>query len=195
MISSSHLNKLFYIILFYSLLLNFNISIAAVDIWEKDNKKKQESNEVGGDKDIKIESPIISDDVNKIIIKIDENEIKNNEESVIGIFDPEENNFNLNMWTKTDGEDIKKTLKSKSSEALDNFNLFILFKIFLISSPSDWAHIFRLKLFSSGSNIPIIDFSESSISPSSIFIIILFISSESIGLSIFISCSSLILFF
>ena len=56
MISSSHLNKLFYIILFYSLLFNFNISFAAVDIWEKDNKKKQESNEVGGDKDIKIEN-------------------------------------------------------------------------------------------------------------------------------------------
>ena len=46
-------------------------------------------------------------------------------ESVIGILDPEENNFTLDMWTRTDGKDIKNILKrinklklSKSSEDL-----------------------------------------------------------------------------
>ena len=61
------------------------------------------------EKDITIESPILSEDINKISIKIDENKIENQSESVIGIFDPEENNFNLNMWSNTDGEDIKKS--------------------------------------------------------------------------------------
>jgi len=47
----------------------------------------------------------------------------------------------------------------------------------------------RLKLFSSGSKIPITDFFTSSILSSSTFIITLFISSEIAGFSIFISSS------
>ena len=62
-------------------------------------------------KKIKIESPILSEDINKIIIKIDEMKLKILIKSVIGIFDPEENNFNLNMWSQSDGEDVKKILK------------------------------------------------------------------------------------
>ena len=50
--------------------------------------------------------PILSNDINKIEIKIDEDQLEKTEISVIGIFDPEENNFNLNMWAETDGEEI-----------------------------------------------------------------------------------------
>ncbi len=49
----------------------------------------------------------------------------------MGIFDPEENNFNLNMWSNTDGEDIKKTLKRinklKLSKVSDNLLFNTLF--------------------------------------------------------------------
>ena len=96
MISSSHLNKLTYFIFFiYLLIFNSNLCIAAEDIWKKKDKKNTQSIEVDKKKKITIESPILSDDINKISIKIDENKIEDSNKSVIGIFDPEENNFNL----------------------------------------------------------------------------------------------------
>jgi len=111
MISLSNLNKLILFTFFINILIfNFTISFAAVDIWEKKKKKNDQSNQINNEKEIKIESPILSEDINKIII-IDENEIKDPGKSVIGIFDPEENNFNLNMWSQSDGEDIKKNFK------------------------------------------------------------------------------------
>ena len=119
MISLSHLNKLIYFTFFVNILIfNFTISFAAVDIWEKKEKNNDQNNQISNEGEIKIESPILSEDINKIIIKIDENEIKDYDKSVIGIFDPEENNFNLNMWSQSDGEDVKKILKR-----INNLNL------------------------------------------------------------------------
>ena len=124
MISLSHLNKLILLTFFINILIfNFTISFAAVDIWEK--KENDQSNQINNEKEIKIEKPTLSEDTNKIIIEIDENEIIDSSKSIIGIFDPEENNFNLNMWSDSDGNEIKKILKridklklSKPSEDL-----------------------------------------------------------------------------
>ena len=132
MISSSHLNKFTYLAIFITaLIFNTSTSFAAVDIWEKKEKKIDQNNENDNQKDITIESPIISEDINKIIIKIDEDEIVDSNESVIGIFDPEENNFNLNMWATTDGDDIKKILgrinKLKLSEVSEDLLFQVLF--------------------------------------------------------------------
>ena len=105
MISLSHLNKLIYFTFFVNILIfNFTISFAAVDIWDK--KKNDQSSKINNEKEIKIKSPILSEDINKIIIEIDENEIKDSDKSIIGIFDPVENNFNLNMCSQSDGEDV-----------------------------------------------------------------------------------------
>ena len=104
MIRSSHLSKLIYFIFLISvIILNNNLCIAAVDIWEKQKKNNEQDNQVDNEKDITIESPILSDEINKITINIEENTINNSKQSVIGIFDPAENNFNLNMWSETDG--------------------------------------------------------------------------------------------
>jgi len=130
MISSSHLNKLIYFIFFiYLLFFNFSIGTAAVDIWEKKEKTDQENKKAKDKQEITIESPILSDDVNKIIIKIDENKIEDSNQSVVGIFDPEENNFNLNMWLRSDGEDIKKILKRINKLKLSKFSEDLLFKV------------------------------------------------------------------
>jgi len=76
MISLSNLNKLILFTFFINILIfNFTISFAAVDIWEKKKKKNDQSNQINNEKEIKIESPILSEDINKIIIIIDENEI------------------------------------------------------------------------------------------------------------------------
>ena len=129
MISLSNLNKLILFTFFINILIfNFTISFAAVDIWEKKKKKNDQSNKINNEKEIKIESPILSEDINKIII-IDENEIKDPEKSVIGIFDPEENNFNLNMWSQSDGEDIKKILKRIDKLNLSKLSEDLLYQV------------------------------------------------------------------
>ena len=129
MISLSNLNKLILFTFFINILIfNFTISFAAVDIWEKKKKKNDQSNQINNEKEIKIESPILSEDINKIII-IDENEIKDPGKSVIGIFDPEENNFNLNMWSQSDGEDIKKILKRIDKLNLSKLSEDLLYQV------------------------------------------------------------------
>ena len=130
MISLSNLNKLILFTFFINILIfNFTISFAAVDIWEKKKKKNDQSNQINSEKEIKIESPILSEDINKIIIIIDENEIKDPEKSVIGIFDPEENNFNLNMWSQSDGEDVKKILKRIDKLNLSKLSEDLLYQV------------------------------------------------------------------
>ena len=131
MISSSHLSKL---ILFVVLLVIFTLNPAVsedepADIWEKKENQNEENNEANDEKDITIESPILSGDINKIVIKIDEDKIENQSESIIGIFDPEENNFNLNMWSNTDGEDIKKILKRINKLELSKLSEDLLFQV------------------------------------------------------------------
>ena len=88
-----HLNKLILFTIFLSTLI-FNNLLAAtsIDIWEK--KKEDEKKDTATQVDETIKSPILSGDNNKITISIDEKDLQENEGSVIGIFDPEENNFN-----------------------------------------------------------------------------------------------------
>ena len=127
MISSSYLSKLIIFITFF-LVLTFSSSFSEdepADIWEQKETQNEQNNQTSSELDITLESPILSDDINKIVVKIDEDTVEETRQSVIGIFDPEEHNFNLNMWTKTDGEEIKKIFKrinklklSKSSEDL-----------------------------------------------------------------------------
>jgi len=127
MIRSLLLNKLSTFV-FIFLALGFSSTLAAttVDIWEKkENPKDQDvSNE-----EIKIKSPTISGDIEKLTIKINEKEINETENSLIGIFDPEENNFSLNMWSSSDGEDIKNVLKRIQKLKLSKFSEDLLFQV------------------------------------------------------------------
>tara|TARA_B100000029_G_scaffold355353_1_gene348181 strand:+ start:2002 stop:3735 length:1734 start_codon:yes stop_codon:yes gene_type:complete len=132
MISLSQLNKLIFTITFLTLLTSIsNPAISAEDIWKKkDDKKKQADLK----EKITIESPILSDDINKISIQIDESKIENSNDLPIGIFDPEENNFSLDMWSNTNGEDIKNILKRISKIKLSKFSEDLLFKVLFTNS-------------------------------------------------------------
>ena len=106
MISSSHLSKvLFFIIFFVFFALRHSVGEEEqpADIWKKVQEENRQNNQNSTEKDIKVKSSTLSDGEEKIVIKIDESEIEARTKSVIGIFDPEENNFNLDMWTNTDG--------------------------------------------------------------------------------------------
>ena len=136
MISLSHLNKLTLFAIFFTL-LTFNFVLAEeepADIWEEKENKNEQNDQTNIEQDITIESPILSDDVSKVIIKIDENKIENREQSIVGIFDPEKNNFNLNMWSETDGEDIKKVLKRINKLRLSKLSEDLLFEVLLTNA-------------------------------------------------------------
>tara|TARA_Y100000590_G_scaffold255891_1_gene287405 strand:+ start:6289 stop:8025 length:1737 start_codon:yes stop_codon:yes gene_type:complete len=137
MISSLHLNKIIYFFLIaYIFFFNISPCIAAVDIWEKKKSEEQPNNQIEDDENLTIDSPIISDDVNKIIIKIEEDKILDQKESVIGIFDPEENNLSLDMWSQTDGEEIKKVLKRINKLKLSKLSEDLLFTVLFTNAYS-----------------------------------------------------------
>ena len=132
MIRSLHLNKqILLITIFFFTFATFGILTAeeeAVNIWEKKEKKNEQNIEITSEENSAIESPILSGDIVEEQVKIDEKAIKDENKSVIGIFDPEVNNFNLNMWSKTDGEEIKKVLKRISKLKLSKVSEDLLFQ-------------------------------------------------------------------
>ena len=130
MIRLLHLNKLKEITIFFTIIIsNFAFAADPVDIWKKKENQNEQSNQIGKEKEITIKSPILSDDVNKITIKIDEQKINNLEQPVIGIFDPEDNNFSMNMWSESDGEDIKNILKRINKLKLSKLSEDLLFQV------------------------------------------------------------------
>ena len=136
MISLLHLNKLKEITIFFTILI-FNSAFAAttVDIWKKQENQSEQSNPTSNETEIAIESPILSDDESKISTKIDEQKI-NRDQTVIGIFDPEKNNFSLNMWSSTDGEDIKKILKRINKLKLSKLSEDLLVQVLFTNAYS-----------------------------------------------------------
>ena len=138
MISLSHLNKIILSVTFL-VILTFGPVLGVeepADIWEEKENKNEEIKVSDNEEEVTIESPILSDDVSKIVIKIDENKIEEQGQSVIGIFDPEENNFNLDMWSQTDGEDIKKILKRIDRLKLSKHSENLLFQVLFTNAYS-----------------------------------------------------------
>ena len=133
MISLLLSNKLVKIISFLFIII-FYITFSyaedePADIWKKNKKNTEQNNQINEDEDATIESPILSGDIKKITINIDEQELDKSNLSIVGLFDPEENNFNLNMWSQTDGEDIKKTLKRINKLKLSKPSEDLLFQV------------------------------------------------------------------
>ena len=135
MISLSHLSKFTFFVIF-SIFLIINSSFSEdepADIWEKQDDQKK--NKIQNNNK-KIKKSILLDEDNEIVIKITENKIEKNKKSIIGIFDPEENNFNLKMWEKTDGEEIKKVFSRINKLKLSKVSEDLLFKILFTNSYS-----------------------------------------------------------
>ena len=82
-----------------------------IDIWNKEIK--EESQKTKSDNNIlnnTINSEIFKNSQTNTSIKI-ENEILDNSQDIkiFGIYDPAENNFDLNMWTQTEAENIRSS--------------------------------------------------------------------------------------
>ena len=92
MINLLNLNKLFLTLFFFFILFN-NSAYATdpVDIWKEKEEKKVENEEIK--EKSKVKSLILIDDSQENEILINEEKI-DLENPIIGLFDPEKNNFN-----------------------------------------------------------------------------------------------------
>ena len=129
MISLSQLNKLILTTSFFSILIfNVGFSDTAVDIWKKQENKKSLDNQINTE-EIIIKSPILSSEENTESENISELELDQHEQTIIGLFDPKDNNFDIRMWLDTDGNDIKSIFKRIDKLQLSEFSEDLLFKV------------------------------------------------------------------
>ena len=118
-------------LLIFSILFSPLKSEEEINIWK--NKKEPKNIEIQNSDETEKKNKL---NINKILnsttdqeIKIEDGPINPNEEiKVFGIYDPEDFDFNLNMWAATDAEDVRASIKrlkkinlsKTSNEILEN---------------------------------------------------------------------------
>ena len=107
-----------------------------IDIWNK--KQNEVLSETNKDETITKETQKLNTDSIKTIqldqkIKIEGNTLneKNEEIEITGIYDPSENDFNLNMWSSTNADDLKSSLKRLEKIKLSSVANEILERVLL----------------------------------------------------------------
>ena len=109
------LNSQFYTYFFIALsLISFALAEdKPVDIWANQENKKKEDLTI--DKKVEEQKPKINlqtiEQKKTEEIKILETNNLEQETKLIGLYEPEENDLNLNMWSRTNGELIVKAIK------------------------------------------------------------------------------------
>ena len=94
------------------------------EIWSEIEKKEIKNTESYN----KVDTSINTDQLEGVKVKLsDENivvdqNLDNSNILLAGLFDPDDNDLNLNMWSKTDGIKIKKLLEKIQSKKLSSFS-------------------------------------------------------------------------
>ena len=108
------LNKnLLYFILFYLLISSVSNSNEPVDIWKLEDIKKNDNSESNIQID-KSNTDVLSNinlNNTSLVFIEEEEKIESNELKLVGLYDPAENDLNLNMWELSDGEKIIKLVE------------------------------------------------------------------------------------
>tara|TARA_B100000287_G_scaffold314548_1_gene298019 strand:- start:180 stop:1946 length:1767 start_codon:yes stop_codon:yes gene_type:complete len=131
-------------IIFFLFLISFNNSIAnePVDIWNIDKTKtdieQTDQSEILSTQETS-EQKISIYDLNSQNTTNNQNNVllENNLEnkiSLYGLYDPDENNLSIEMWSESDGEEIKKIFEKIYSQNLSNDALDILETVLLTNS-------------------------------------------------------------
>ena len=117
------LNKkylLIFIIFFLLFSLNLRADDEPIDIWNLEKKVEQNSSVTVSENDesneIKID--INKNDPNSAINTIYSDPLGENKISIVGLYDPEDHGLNIDMWSNSDGNEIKLILNK-----LDKTNL------------------------------------------------------------------------
>ncbi len=84
-----------------------------IDIWKNNTNKKQTEIQTNNENKINENSNSIIKSLNKNDnVKIEGEPINSNEEEkIFGLYDPADNNFDLNMWSSTSAEDVRASIK------------------------------------------------------------------------------------
>ena len=110
-LSSKFLFLLIFLISFYPPA----IGVESADIWKKEaNKEKENIKEEKINEKSKIDFSKENKNLDKIKI-VDSDTNLENPIKLSGLYDPEKNDLNLNMWSNTNGEEIEKILLSPVS--------------------------------------------------------------------------------
>ncbi len=113
--------KSFYLFIFYIFLSSKLNSNEPIDIWDLDNIKQEkveiESNTLNDNKE---PLPNINYSNTNLVNIEQEDKIDSNQLKLVGLYDPAENDLNLNMWELSDGEKIIKIVKKIQSIKLSN---------------------------------------------------------------------------
>ena len=107
----------------------------AVDIWNLNKEKKNHET-------ITTNEPITPDENESSLVLIENNnnqilqeeKLSENNIALLGLYDPEENDLNIDMWSKTDGTEIIKILNKIEQLNLSKDSKNILEKILLTNS-------------------------------------------------------------
>ena len=123
-----NLNKYLFFFIIFFLTISFLKAEDSIDIWNKDILNKNDKSKKLNTKTKKSNTKSLSGEVVSITNEINiTNEILENEENrtLYGIFDPAPNNLNLDIWSETDGSEIKSIIRriekidlSKSAEEI-----------------------------------------------------------------------------
>ena len=115
----------FFILFFLLFIANFSFSNEPEDIWDikntEDDKLKSVNNE---NTIIEIEETQYNEN-SKQIIFADEN-LFSSEINLIGLYDPKENNLNINMWKNSDGDQLKSIINKINKKKLSDDAMKIL---------------------------------------------------------------------
>ena len=91
-----------------------------IDIWNKEAKEKSEIKKIDNSNNKIISNSINTSKINNNI-KIEKEILSSSEDAkIFGIYDPAENNFDLNMWAQTDAEKIRSSFNRINKISLSN---------------------------------------------------------------------------
>jgi len=127
LIKSLNLNSKFFLTFFLAFSFYFSAIATgeeAIDIWNKKEDKTEEKvlhkNNISQER--KIDFSKIEVKEKKQEIKISDNENTDPEIKLVGLYEPQKNDLNLDMWSSTDGDIIKDTLARIDKIKLSKFS-------------------------------------------------------------------------
>ena len=130
--------KSFKILFGLSIIFLFSLPLQSeekIDIWKNKDKKEKilEQKNLGDQKKKEVINLKKSQkiEINQKIEIEDTFSSEDKEEQIFGIYDPAENNFNLNMWSATKAEDVRSSLKRLREIKLSKTSTEILENILL----------------------------------------------------------------
>ncbi len=128
------LNKLFTIFIAYIVLINTAISNEPVDIWNIEKTENVIEKKLLKNNNEETILGIESSEKNKNIIV--NNSLGLNEIKLAGLYDPAENGLSIDMWSYSNGKEIKDVLEELNSKKLSDFSEKILEVALLTNSYS-----------------------------------------------------------